>query len=152
MNELIIFEWEKNFNEIGINIRPNFNIETVVPQFKEKDLFSKDKISITNYIYYYEIPYRGGVFIIIVNEGFNEFMINVEFEKLHNLFILKNEKIGMENNLNHIELFLKSRSKEYINLKTKNNKYNDEIAYKINFQLKRVKKDLMNKSTNDKIY
>lgn len=128
--EIVIFEWEKNFNEISINIKPNFYIEQL-NMIDESILKAKIKNYIFENVFYYEIFYRKGVFLILINESDYDFTIRVHFEKLNNLKI-----IYPINTIDHstLEVEQANCSKSYINLQLEKD---DEISYKINFNLKK---------------
>ena len=130
--EFIIFEWTKFSNEVSINVKPHFKVDLVKPKIMELDFFNKPKTFITSDIFYYEMTFSKGVFIVIVNESPRDFNIFVEFEKMSNLYIIFPQKFK---NKTCLELFLKSKCKNFITMKMT---HSQEISYKFKFRLKRV--------------
>jgi hypothetical protein len=130
--EFIIFEWTNFSNEVSINVKPLFKVDLVKPKIMEYDFFNKPKTFITNDIFYYEMTFSKGVFIVIVNESPRDFNIFVEFEKMSNLYIIYPQNYK---NQTALELFLKSKCKNFITMKMNNSQ---EISYKFKFRLKRV--------------
>ena len=74
--EIIVFEWEKTINDISIFVDPTFMTKQITPMFNSETFLNlqKNYIAKTS-VYYVEIQYRRGVFLIFVNENPTESFI-----------------------------------------------------------------------------
>jgi hypothetical protein len=137
--ELLIFEWFLNFNSISLTINPKFYVEKLnVINRLQLDVFNNKnypKNYITNFIYYYEVTYRRGIFLVIVNESVKEYFIRVIFEKLSNLKICGYDRKEVTSNetVNKLELICGGREVKYIKLRMEME--DSEVSYKINFRI-----------------
>jgi hypothetical protein len=129
--EIIIFEWSKNLNEININVKPSFIIEKTSGYLADqKDyLNNTPKIHINDDIFYHELAYFSGVYLVIINQSNNEYMCRVEFEKIDNLVIVYPFNCS---EVYELTIKLERQSKTHIHLKTIKDKV---YSYKVNFNL-----------------
>jgi len=128
-SEIVVFEWEKREEEVDIKIHPQFSMVNYFP-FEEK--INKELVNypinyITKKVIYYEISYKRGIYILIINKSSKEYTLTIKFEKLKNLVIILPITMKKEFDIN-----LKGKSKEIIYLKSQND---EEVFYKINFYL-----------------
>lgn len=152
--EIIVFEWEKTINEILIFVDPTITTEMISPMFNSESFFSlkKNYIAKTN-VYYVEIQYRRGVFLVFVNENPTEsFVVQMIFEKLSNLEYKGMSGESIEGKT--IEIDLPNRAYSSYNLK---NIYDEDFSFKISLKIAKNKNGMSikerlseNKNKNDK--
>ena len=120
-SELLIFE---RLSEASL-----FDVKYIVKETKNSTLsrssFMMQKTNkINENIYYQEIPYNKGVYVILINSSYVEYVVRAIFDICDNLEI-------DETYDNEVEMILKPQSKSFMNLKIKNKNYN--ISYQITF-------------------
>jgi hypothetical protein len=142
--DIVIFEWEKNNDEISINTDYAYEIEIPPFSFDRKDFFNLFKTSITKDIYYYEVPSVDGIYILICNESNKDYIVKTDLN-LSNLFV---ELPQSEANI--VTIFLTKISKSYIKLKFEANKSNItyNASYKLSFRIKEEKFKLSSQQTS----
>ncbi len=82
--EVIIFEWEKLISNVFINVVSRYEINKIELIFNKNNIYEK-KYLIQNFVYYQEIQYKNGVYLIFVNESNFNYNLNIFFEKFENL-------------------------------------------------------------------
>lgn len=137
--EIIVFEWEKTINDISIFVDPTFLTKQITPMFNSESFLNlqKNYIAKTS-VYYVEIQYRRGVFLIFVNENPTEsFIVQMIFDKLINLEYkgLKGDNLEGKN----IEIDLPYRSYTSYNLK---NIFDEDFSFKISLKISKNKNNV----------
>ena len=145
--EIIVFEWEKTIDQIYINIYPKFEVSKIESMYKEENFLNLPKQYIgKSEVYYIEMQYRRGAFLIFVNESvFDNYVIKVKFHKFSNLEYkgFKDEMIENKN----INIEIKSRNYMAFNLKAVED---GDFSYNISLVLQKRSKKEFNKE-EDKI-
>ena len=124
-SELLIFQCL--CRKPNCNFSPQFIIDRK-QQFRVSDFQTQKKTKINPDIYYQEIPYGKGVFIILINSSDNEYVVRSIFDVIDNL------EVDTESEENEVEMILKPFSKNFINLKMIDTL--SKIAYQITFLAK----------------
>lgn len=109
------------------NFSPQFIFDRK-QQFRVTDFQTQKKTKINPDVYYQEIPYGKGVFIILINSSDNEYIVRSIFDVIDNL------EVDTESDENEVEMILKPFSKNFINLKMIDTL--SKIAYQITFLAK----------------
>ena len=121
-SELLIFE---RLSEASL-----FDVKYIVKETKNASLISRNSFmmqktnKINENIYYQEVPYSKGVYVILINSSYVEYVVRAIFDICDNLEV-------DETYDNEVEMILKPQSKSFMNLKIKNKNYN--ISYQITF-------------------
>jgi hypothetical protein len=126
--EILIFEWEKPGSEVSLNFSSKVCLENnfYFPHFYS-DFSNFRKKFITRSVFYFEIPYKNGIYVIFFNRSHKRYSLKVEFRQTNNILFEKGE--------NSMEVILNRSSKEYIYLKLVNN---EEVKYKIDINLQEI--------------
>ena len=139
--ELIVFEWEKTIDQIYINIYPKFEVTKIESMYKEEIFWNLPKKYIgKSEVYYIEMQYRRGAFLIFVNESLNDsYIIKVKFDKCSNLEYkgFRDEMIENKN----INIEIKNRNYMDFNLKAIED---GDFSYSISLVLQKVNKNEIN--------
>ena len=139
-SELIIFEWEKSVDNIYINLNSNITAEKIENIFNNDNFqlnsCKREYIENTN-VYYIEVAYRKGAFIVFVNENENEeYHINLSFDNVFNMKYKNSEN----DELKEKEFSFTGKEKNYYYLKLK--AINEgEYGYNINLKIKKINQD-----------
>ena len=130
-SEIIIFEWEKTFNYVDIYIYPKIKIKSMYyfPHYYE-DFTKIERKKLMDKIFYCEIPYKNGIYIIFFNDFSNNYKIMAEFKNINNILIDLPKCKG-----NVVTLEIKRFSNNYILLKVINN---EEVKYNVDFHIQRI--------------
>ena len=136
-SELIIFEWEKTVDNIYINLSSNITAEKIENIFSNKNYnfnsYKKKYIEETN-VYFIEVEYRKGIFIIFVNESENdEYIIDLGFDNVFNIKYKNYEN----DDLKEKEFSFRMKKMNYHFLKLKAIK-EGEYGYDINLKIKKI--------------
>ena len=121
-SEILIFQCLKIIP--SYNFFPQFIIDRQ-QQFNIRDFQTQKKTKINQDVYYQEIPYGKGVFVIVINSSDIEYVVRAIFDVIDNL------EVDTENDDNEVEMILKPLSKNFINLRMIDTKA--KIAYQITF-------------------
>ena len=139
-SELIIFEWEKSVDNIYINLNSNITAEKIENIFNNDNFqlnsCKREYIENTN-VYYIEVAYRKGAFIVFVNENENEeYHINLSFDNVFNMKYKNSENDELKEKV--ISFTVKEKNYYYLKLKAINE---GEYGYNINLKIKKINQD-----------
>ena len=139
-SELIIFEWEKSVDNIYINLNSNITAEKIENIFNNDNFqlnsCKREYIENTN-VYYIEVAYRKGAFIVFVNENENEeYHINLSFDNVFNMKYKNSENDELKEK--EFSFTVKEKNYYYLKLKAINE---GEYGYNINLKIKKINQD-----------
>lgn len=139
-SELIIFEWEKSVDNIYINLNSNITAEKIENIFNNDNFqlnsCKREYIENTN-VYYIEVAYRKGAFIVFVNENENEeYHINLSFDNVFNMKYKNSENDELKEK--EFSFTVKEKNYYYLKLKAINE---GEYGYNINLKIKKINPD-----------
>ena len=139
-SELIIFEWEKSVDNIYINLNSNITAEKIENIFNNDNFqlnsCKREYIENTN-VYYIEVAYRKGAFIVFVNENDNEeYHINLSFDNVFNMKYKNSENDELKEK--EFSFTVKEKNYYYLKLKAINE---GEYGYNINLKIKKINQD-----------